>query len=282
ERGTYTAKSITCLAAITPTLANGKTGMTLTWTKAEGADGYYVFRKTGTGSYTTLKKIADPDTLTYTDTTAVSGTKYTYGVRAYKSTTKGAYTAQSMTCLSAVTPTLENTASGITVGWTKVTGATGYYVYRKEGSGSYSLVKKITSGATVSYSDTAVKDSNGTKYTYYVRAYKSTTLSAYTAKATYRVTGVTVSSLTNSAAKTMTVKWAKNEKATGYEIQYATNSGFTSAKTVTVSGASTLSKAIASLTKGSTYYVRVRAYKTVSSVKYYSAWSAAKSVKITK
>ncbi|MBQ6163737.1 MAG: fibronectin type III domain-containing protein, partial [Clostridia bacterium] len=77
-------------------------------------------------------------------------------------------------------------------------------------------------------------------------------------------------------------KWAKNEKATGYEIQYATNAGFTSAKTVTVSGASTLSKAIASLTKGSTYYVRVRAYKTVSSVKYYSAWSAAKSVKITK
>ncbi|MBQ6165644.1 MAG: fibronectin type III domain-containing protein, partial [Clostridia bacterium] len=267
ERGTYTAKSITCLAAITPTLANGKTGMTLTWTKAEGADGYYVFRKTGTGSYTTLKKIADPDTLIYIDTTAVSGTQYTYSVRAYKSTTKGAYTAKTMTRLDPVTPTLTNTASGITVGWTKVTGATGYYVYRKEGTGSYSLVKKITSGVTVSYSDTAVKDNNGTKYTYYVRAYKSTTKSAYTAKATYRVTGVAISSLTNSASKTMTVKWAKNDKATGYEIQYATNSGFTSAKTVTVSGASTLSKAIASLTKGSTYYVRVRAYKTVSSVK---------------
>ena len=282
EKGTYTAKSITCLAAITPTLANGKTGITLSWTKAEGADGYYVIRKTGSGSYTTLKKIADPDTLTYTDTTAESGTQYTYGVRAYKSTTKGAYTAKSMTRLSAVTPTLTNTASGITVKWTKVAGATGYYVYRKEGTGSYSLVKKITSGATVSYSDTAVKDNNGTKYTYYVRAYKSTTKSAYTAKATYRVTGVAISSLTNSAAKTMTVNWAKNAKATGYEIQYATNSGFTSAKTVTVSGASTLTKAIASLTKGSTYYVRVRAYKTVSGVKYYSAWSAAKSVKITK
>ncbi|MBO4870127.1 MAG: hypothetical protein J5585_10495, partial [Clostridia bacterium] len=180
ERGTYTAKSITCLAPITPTLANGKTGMTLTWTKAEGADGYYVYRKTGTGSYTTLAKIEDPDMLTYTDTTAVSGTKYTYGVRAYKSTTKGAYTAKSMTRLSPVTPTLTNTASGIYVKWTKVTGATGYYVYRKAGTGSYSLVKKIADNATVTFTDTAVKDKNGVKYTYIVKAYKSTTKSAYT------------------------------------------------------------------------------------------------------
>ncbi|MBQ6163275.1 MAG: fibronectin type III domain-containing protein [Clostridia bacterium] len=282
ERGTYTAKSITCLAPITPTLANGKTGMTLTWTKVAGADGYYVFRKTGSGSYTTLKKIVGADTLTYTDTTAVSGTKYTYAVRAYKSTTKGAYTAKSMTRLSAVKPTLTNIASGIYVKWTKVTGATGYYVYRKAGSGSYSLVKKITDTATVTFTDTAVKDKNGVKYTYIVKAYKGTTKSAYTAKATYRLTGVAISSVTNSAAGSMTVKWAQNAKATGYQIQYATNSKFTSAKTVTVSGASTLSKTIASLTKGSTYYVRVRAYKTVSSVKYYSAWSSAKSVKIVK
>ena len=80
----------------------------------------------------------------------------------------------------------------------------------------------------------------------------------------------------------MTVNWAQNAKATGYQIQYATNSKFTSAKTVAVTDAATLAKTISSLTVGSTYYVRVRAYKTVSSVKYYSAWSAAKSVKITK
>ena len=34
--------------------------------------------------------------------------------------------------------------------------------------------------------------------------------------------------------------------------------------------------------KGKTYYVRVRTYKTVSSVKYYSMWSAVKSLKLTK
>ena len=45
---------------------------------------------------------------------------------------------------------------------------------------------------------------------------------------------------------------------------------------------STVSKVISSLTKGKTYYVRVRTYKTVSGTKYTSAWSASKKVKISK
>ncbi|MCD8217115.1 MAG: hypothetical protein LUD01_03565 [Clostridiales bacterium] len=51
---------------------------------------------------------------------------------------------------------------------------------------------------------------------------------------------------------------------------------------MTVSGAFSTSKAVSSLTKGKKYYVRVRTYKTVSGTKYYSAWSSAKSVKISK
>ncbi len=49
-----------------------------------------------------------------------------------------------------------------------------------------------------------------------------------------------------------------------------------------MSSASTVSKTISSLTKGKTYYVRIRTYKTVSGTKYYSAWSSTKSVKISK
>ena len=270
------------LSKIAVSAANVSTGIKLTWPQDANATGYYVVRKTGTESYKTLKKITSNATVTYTDTTVDSGTQYTYYVRSYRGTEKGSYTTKKITFLSAITPTLTNGSTGITVAWTKVTGASGYYVYRKEGTGSYDKVATISGSTTVKYVDTAVKDDNGIKFTYMVKAYKSTTVSSYTAKAIYRMTGVAISSLSNSAAGTMTVKWAKNAKATGYEIQYATNSKFTSAKTVTVSGASTVSKAIASLTKGSTYYVRVRVCKTVSSVKYYSAWSSAKSVKIAK
>ena len=81
----------------------------------------------------------------------------------------------------------------------------------------------------------------------------------------------------------MTVKWAKNAKATGYQIQYTTDSGFKSGvKTVKITKAATVSTVIAKLTKTKTYHVRMRTYKTVGSTSYYSTWSASKRLKITK
>ncbi len=177
---------------------------------------------------------------------------------------------------------LTNTSSGITVKWSKVSGASGYYVYRKTGSGSYSRIATIKSGSTVSYTDTAVKSKNGTSYTYAVRVYSGSTLSAYTGKATVRLTAPTLSSVKNSSSKKLTVKWSKVSSVTGYQIEYSTNKNFSNSKTVKVSGASSVSKTITSLTKGKTYYVRVRTYKTVSGTNYYSAWSSTKSVKISK
>ncbi|MBR6473479.1 MAG: Ig-like domain-containing protein [Firmicutes bacterium] len=172
----------------------------------------------------------------------------------------------------------ENLATGIKVTWKKVTGANGYKVYR-----GTTLVKTITSGSTVTYTDTKA-NTNGTKYTFKVVATASTgdsTLSK--SKTFYRVSRPTISSLTNSAANKMTVKWAKNSKATGYEVQYSTSKTFASGnKTVKINSASTVTKVIGSLTKGKTYYVRIRTYKTVSGSKYYSAYSTKKYVKISK
>ena len=144
-------------------------------------------------------------------------------------------------------------------------------------------MKTVSSGSTVTFSDTKA-NTNGTKYTYKVVAFAGTgdsTLSK--SKTFYRVSRPAVSSLTNSASKKMTVKWAKNSKATGYEIQYSTSKTFASGnKTVKITSKATVSKVIGSLTKGRTYYVKIRTYKTVSGTKYYSAWSAKKSVKIAK
>ena len=47
-------------------------------------------------------------------------------------------------------------------------------------------------------------------------------------------------------------------------------------------GAGTVSKAIAGLMKGKTYYFRVRAYKKVGETTYYSSFSPVKKVVITK
>ena len=174
--------------------------------------------------------------------------------------------------------TAANQVTGIKLTWKKVTGANGYKVYR----GS-TLIKTITSGNTVTFADTKA-NTNGTKYTYKVVAKASTgdsTLSR--SRVIYHVSRPAISSVTNSASKKMTVKWGKHAKANGYQIQYSTDKNFKSDnKAVTVASASTVSRVIGSLTKGKTYYVRIRTYKTVGSAKYWSVWSAAKSVKIAK
>ncbi len=78
-------------------------------------------------------------------------------------------------------------------------------------------------------------------------------------------------------SKKITVAITKRAiQTTGYQIQYSTSAKFARAKTVTILKNTTLSKTIGKLYGGKKYYVRVRTYKTVNGVKYYSAWSLAK------
>lgn len=58
--------------------------VTLTWEKVKGADGYEIYRRTGTsGTYTKIKTITSGSTLTYKNTGLSIGKKYSYKVRAY-------------------------------------------------------------------------------------------------------------------------------------------------------------------------------------------------------
>ncbi len=281
-------------------VANTTSGVKITWKKVTGASGYYIYRATSaSGTYTQIAKVTSGSTVSYTNKTSgtykvSSGKTYYYKVSAYASTgTASKSSAKSICYLTAgKVSSVTNTSSGVTVKWGKVTGASGYYIYRKAGSGSYKKIATISKASTVSYTNKTsgtYKVANGTTYTYYVIPYYKNS-SGTISKGTYSATKTTVyltvnkiSSLKNSSSKKMTVKWAKNTKATGYQIQYSTSSSFASGnKTVTISKASTTSSTIGKLTKSKTYYVRVRTYKKVSGTKYYSAWSTKKSVKISK
>lgn len=92
-----------------------------------------------------------------------------------------------------------------------------------------------------------------------------------------------VKKLTLKALKSKKIKitWKKVAKATGYEIQYSTNKNFKKATKVTVKKASKVSKTISKLKAKKKYYVRIRAYKTVSGNKYTGSWTK-KSVKTKK
>ena len=81
-----------------------------------------------------------------------------------------------------------------------------------------------------------------------------------------------------SKSRSFFIDWAQKGSATGYEIQYATNSKFSGAKKVTVTNNKTDKKTISKLSGKKKYYVRVRSYTTVKGKKYYGAWSSTKSV----
>mgnify|MGYP000854409752 CR=1 FL=1 len=58
--------------------------ITVTWKKAGNCDGYILYRKSGSGSWSRLTKITDKNVSSYTDGSGTAGTTYTYTVRAYK------------------------------------------------------------------------------------------------------------------------------------------------------------------------------------------------------
>jgi len=147
--------------------------------------------------------------------------------------------------------------------------------------------KNITQSITVKYNGKTLK--NGTDYTVSYSSNKNigTATVKIAGKGSYTGT-VTKTFKINPAkqeiqkltakSKAFFVDWAQKGSATGYEIQYATNSKFTSAKKVTITSNKTDKTTISKLSGKKKYYVRVRSYTTVKGTKYYGAWSASKSV----
>ena len=147
--------------------------------------------------------------------------------------------------------------------------------------------KNITQSITVKYNGKTLK--KGTDYTVSYSNNKSigTATVKIAGKGSYTGT-ITKTFKINPAkqeiqklkakSKAFFVDWAQKGSATGYEIQYATNSKFTSAKKVTITNDKTDKVTVSKLSGKKKYYVRVRSYTTVKGTKYYGAWSASKSV----
>lgn len=106
---------------------------------------------------------------------------------------------------------------------------------------------------------------------------------AYYALAAYKNTvpeKTTLSKVSKKSSTSMTVTWKKAASVcSGYQVVIAQNSKFSKGvKKIAVSGKNAVTKKITGLTKGKTYYVKVRAYKTVNGTKVYGAFSIVKKV----
>ena len=193
------------------------------------------------------------------------------------------FRSAALTTVKLTTPGLSGTSNspaGIVFKWKKAANASGYKIYRRTGNSSkWVNIATVSGSNTLVYTDGSVK--SGTMYTYTVRAYKGSALSAYNKNGSriVRLTAPVQYKPSSKASGKLIVRWKKAAGASGYQIQYAASRSMRGSRTVS---ASALTRTLSGLKKGSTYYVRIRAYKKASGQTYYGAWSSVKNVKVRK
>ena len=176
------------------------------------------------------------------------------------------------------------TANAQTIIWNKVSTATGYQVQISSKDGKkWDKTVTIKNNKTVSTTFKSLAAGNAYKFRarFYITAADgknyfspwSGTLTSPTLPAGVNLTKVAAGS------KSFTANWKKNTAVGGYQVQYSLKANFSGAKSVTVKSNKTLKTTVKKLNAKKVYYVRIRTYKTISKVNYYSAWSKVLKVK---
>ena len=222
----------------------------VSWASVSGATGYQLEQKVGSGAWTSI----------YTGTgrsKALSGlatNKYQYRVKAKYGSVSGSYRTSAVTYVvktpGSITVPSNDADGAYSVSWAAVSGATGYQLERKVGSGAWTSIYTGT-GRSKALSSLATNT-----YQYRVKAkYGSVSGSYRTSTATYVVkTPGSITVPSNDADGAYSVSWASVSGATGYQLEQKTGSGaWTSIYTGTG-----LSKALAGLGNND-YQYRVKA-----------------------
>ncbi len=246
---------------------------TITWSAASGADGYELSYTTG--STTKKVTIKGKNTTSY-KLTLTPGKSYTVKVKSYDKPLIGStkYGKEYKITVKAVPAAVTNFKATKLAGgtslkftWTKVSGATGYTVYR------YSDSKKayVSCGSTTGSSLTVKGLYAGTEYKFRIAAYYKYNSKNYygsytniTATANYLAP--TSLKVTKTTANSVTLSWKAVSGAKKYQIyNYNTKKYTTTSKTsVTLSG----------LEAGTAYKVRVRGYAAVKGKNVYGAYTS--------
>ena len=239
--------------------SNITSGVQVKWSKVTGATGYIVYHKGAGKGWARIADIKDGSTVNYTDTTAASGTTYTYTVRAYNKDTMSDWNStKSLMRISDTTLTgASNITSGVQVKWSQVTGATGYIVYRKGAGKGWARIADIKNGSTVSYTDTTA--ASGTTYTYTVRAYNGSTMGDWhSARSVKRLSDPKLTSASKVSGG-INVRWTRVTGATGYIVYRKSGSG-SWGRIADIKSGSTVSYTDRTAKAGTTYTYTVRAY----------------------
>ncbi len=280
------AQTVTC--TYTQSRADGS--LKIKWSGLDNVDYYEIWRDTKDAyDYEKIDEVSDATS--FIDDTVELGTRYYYLVRpVFNDGTTGEYSKSiSGVALAKTNFTKIKAKSGkkVTLTWKKVSQAEGYLIYRKDSEdGKYNQIGKVTSGKTLTYTDT-VKSNNKT-YTYKIQAYNTNNgkqgVGAYSStKSAKTLAKAKITGITSSNEDMLKISWKKVSGAKGYTISRSTskNSGYKKIDTVTGKTSYTDDTVKA----GKTYYYKVEAYNINSGTKGYGGASdavAGKTAKRTK
>jgi uncharacterized protein YjdB len=274
------AKPVPSVPTSVKAVSSSYNSINVSWGAVTGASGYEVYRATSsTGTYTLVSRTTARN---YNNTGLTTGRTYYYKVRAYRTvgTTRiyGSYSSKVSAKPVPSVPTSVKAASfsynSVKISWNAVTGASGYEVYRAASStGTYTF---ITRGTATSYNNTGL--TTGTSYYYKVRAYRTVGTTriygGYSSIVSSKPIPSTPTSVkaVSSSYNSIDVSWSAVTGASGYEVYRAA----AAAGTYTLVSSSTATNFTnKGLLAATTYYYKVRAYRTMGSVKVYSNYSSA-------
>lgn len=264
----------------------------LSWDSVPWADGYEIYYSDSyNGYYEKLADVTKRTTTNYNVKNLNTEHMYFFKVRAYAKADyyySGNYseivcakTSFTTPKISSVKITANNTAK---LTWAKVSGATGYEIYRSnKKSGSYRKIKTVNKGTTTSYTNN--KLSCGKTYYYKIRAYRTDGkvkyYSSYSKVSTIKATPaqVKLTKAESTKKKQVKVTWKKSSGVSGYEVYRSTSKKGKFTKVSTVKNAKKTTFLDKKVSSKKTYYYKVRAYKTVKGKKVYGAYSVVKKVK---
>lgn len=258
----YVKKGISTYYIQTPKLSSAKNvvgGINVTWEKVSTATNYNIYRRKKGKTYWEHIGSVKKSKLYYTDTDVSNKNTYYYTVRAYDKNSISEYDTKGVGTKYVSAPkisSVKNTSSGVKVSWKKVSGSTSYRVYRKKGSGSWVLLKKLDN-ETFSYTDKSAK--SGVKYSYSVKAVNRPAVSGYNYKNIEYLKEPVVTSA-KSTKSGITIKYSKSSGAEKYRIYRKLNGDDEWTRIATVKGSSNLSYTDKTAKKGKTYRYTVRAY----------------------
>ena len=262
------------------------------WSGLDNVDYYEIWRDNKDAyDYEKIDEVSDATS--FIDDTVELGTRYYYLVRpVFNDGTTGEYSKSiSGVALAKTNFTKIEAKSGkkVALTWKKVSQAEGYLIYRKDSEdGKYNQIGKVTSGKTLTYTDT-VKSNNKT-YTYKVQAYNTNNgrqgVGAYSStKSAKTLAKAKITGITSSDEEVLKISWNKVSGAKGYIISRSTKKDSGYSEIDTVSGEKTTSYTDDTVKAGKTYYYKVEAYNVNSGTKGYGGASdavAGKTAKRTK